>query len=211
MRHSLGVKKEITSLRKKGKSIKEIMSELSLPKTTVWHHIKDIQLAKEQLIEIRAKRGGSVIRKAKFIAEAKSEAKRLLCSNFREEALVLTMLYWAEGNKESCAFTNTDSKIVRLFLKHLRDLFKIGNDRISVTVRTFTGMNHGECVRHWSEVTGVEEEEIILHPNGLKSRGSSKYGVCRLTIRRGGYILKVLKELVEQYCSRSSMDRTRVS
>ncbi len=48
VRHSLDIKRRIISLRKEGKSIKEIMDFLSLSKTTVWHYIKTCQCLKHK-------------------------------------------------------------------------------------------------------------------------------------------------------------------
>ncbi len=168
-------------------------------------------MSEAQKTKILSQRGGSALRKEKSLVDAKVEASRLLSSRNREDVVALTMLYWAEGNKESLVFTNTDSKMIGLFIALIRKIFGINNDRICVTVRTFTDMDYPSCVKYWSKVTGLDEKSINLHKNGLTSRGSSAYGVCRLTIKRGGYTLKVLKEVVAQYCSRSSMDRTRVS
>jgi len=54
-------------LRKKGYSVPEISLKLNLPKTTVFNHVRNIEMTKEAALEWAAKRGGS--KKRRFLKE----------------------------------------------------------------------------------------------------------------------------------------------
>lgn len=183
----------IKSLRKEGLSITYIMNKLSLSKTTVWHHIQDIELSLEQENEILYRRGGSKKRKNERIEKAKQKAKELISSPYGHEAIAVAMLYWGEGHKKSaCSFTNTDAVMIKVYLKVLRTTFMVPDDRLSIEVRTFTGMDPKECLKFWSEVTQFAISDIKLRVNDGGTSGRTQHGICRVTILRGNEYLKLM-------------------
>lgn len=211
MYHPIQKRKAIVKLRKKGKSIPEIMDILSLAKTTVWYHVSDIRLNEYQVGLIRSKNHSSRVRKEKLIAQADSEAKMHLNSKIREEVLILAMLYWAEGSKGSCVFTNSDPRMMVLFKDLIVKVFKISEDRLDFSIRTHSSMDARISMEFWSKALNIQKNSLRLYHGDLKRRGKSEYGLCRLTVRKGAYILKVLTKIIDQICPRSLMDRTRVS
>lgn len=193
--HSITKIKKIKEFRENGYSINEIVFALDVPKTTVWHHIRGVKVRKKFLLTLGSKRGGSSKRRLKAIEKSKSEAKEIL-NNKKIHASILSMLYWAEGNKESCVFTNTDPQMINTFINTMNECFDVDKDRYFVTVRYFTGMNKNLCLRHWSDQLGISRRYIRMYYNDGQTRGKSPYGICRLTVKRGGYILKLLKSMI---------------
>lgn len=184
-------------MRSDGFSIQQIMLKLSLPKTTVWNHIQDIKLSSSQKAILRSNQGGSRKRRIENIKISEEKARLLLKSKARESAIIISMLYWAEGHKNRvCEFTNTDDKMVSLYLKILRGTLKIEEKRIGITVRIFTGMKKTDSLSYWSFVTGVAPEKIKLRLNDGGVRGKTKYGICRVTVRKGHGTLKLMHSLV---------------
>ena len=61
--HSAEKIKELKRLRRKGLSINELVAKLSIPKTTVWHHIHNIKLSPKHIARLKARQGGSAERK----------------------------------------------------------------------------------------------------------------------------------------------------
>ncbi len=201
-RHSPLEIKKIKYLRRSGFSIEYIMRELNLPKTTVWHHIHDIKLTGSQKLILRSNQGGSKKRKEENIELAKVRAQKLLNSQRREDVIILAMLYWAEGHKRfTCGFTNTDGKMMSVYLNIMRSSFGISEHMIHVTVRIFIGMRKYDCLRYWSSVTGKPTSEIKLRINDGGTRGKSKYGICRVVILRGHNTLKLIHALVDNIAS----------
>ncbi len=193
MRHSKEKIKQCRALREKGYSIIDIMQELSLPKTTVWNNVHDIKLSTEQKKALESSRGGSRKRKLKSIELAKDRAKELFDGPYRHFITIITMLYWAEGHKKGvCVFTNTDQKMIKVYLSVLRNILKIPEHRLKITIRIFTGMIREECLKFWSEVTNISPYLIKVRFNDGGTSGRTKYGMCQVTIRKGHNELKLM-------------------
>ncbi len=193
--HSITKIQKIKDFRETGYSINEIVVALDVPKSTVWHHIKGVKVREEFLPALKSKRGGSKKRRLKAIEKAISEAEEIL-NNKKIYASILSMLYWAEGNKESCVFTNTDPQMIRIFINTMDKCFGINKDRYSVTIRYFTGMSKDLCLKYWSDQLEINGKYVKMYYNDGCTRGKSPYGMCRLTVKRGGYILKLLKSMI---------------
>lgn len=107
------------------------------------------------------------------------------------------MLYWAEGNKESFVFTNSDHRIIALFLRCMRGVYGVSEDRFSVTVRIFSGMDEEKCIVHWEGVTGIKRDRMKVRWNDGGTRTSSTFGILRITIKKGAYLLHQFKQLAD--------------
>jgi len=196
--HSLEKIKKLKELRKKGYSINELVRELSIPKTTVWHHIQGIEITPKYLSLLRSKIGGSRQKKEKNLEIARQLAKEILKSSNREYIIAFTMLYWAEGSKKSCDFVNSDGRMINLCINILVKIFNISKDRLTPTIRIFSGMDKKECLNYWSKITGLPKSRFFVRMNdgGIKSK--TKYGMCRIMIKKGSNTLKLINSLVDQ-------------
>lgn len=186
-------------LRNKGRSIHEIMRELSLPKTTVWHHVQNIKLPTIITSRLRSAGGrSSKLRKEMAIEKAKEESLQYLGGHNKYFVSLIAMLYWAEGdNKNSFSFVNTNANMVKLFIRILEKFFGINNDRLLITVRYFTGMDKNKCVNFWSDVTGVPKKQIRTYYNDGGSRGRTEFGMCRVGVQKSGYLFKLMRSIIE--------------
>lgn len=196
--HSLQKIQRIKELRKLGHSINELAEKLSVPKTTVWHHIREVKVLPKYLPVLNAKRGGSRKIKEKNLQIAKEKAKILLQGSNKKLAIALAMLYWGEGSKKVCEFINSNGKMIQVYLKILRDYLNIPNNSIKVTIRYFSGMNKNKCLNYWSIITGINRGKFIVRFNDGGTRGKTKYGMCRITIKRGHKILKLIHSLIDK-------------
>lgn len=190
--------KELKRLRKHGHSINELVDKLQIPKTTVWHHVHGVRVLSKYAALLKAKRGGSIIRRQKNLELAKETAEKLLNGSERELVVAFSMLYWGEGSKNACEFINSDGRIIEVYLKILRRVFKIDEDLIRATLRIFTGMNRVECLNHWSEITNIPKRKFIVRLNDGGTRGKTRYGMCRITVRKGAKTLKIVHSLIGQ-------------
>lgn len=196
--HSFEKIDKLKDLRKKGHSINEIVEKLSIPKTTVWHHIKKIQVLPQYRAILNAKRGGSAKRKRRNLELAQIKAKEMLTGENRELVIALAMLYWAEGSKKVCEFINSDGEMVKIYLFILRNIIRVPEENIKPTMRIFTGMSKGESLYYWARVTSIPRHRFIVRLNdgGLKSK--TKYGMCRITVQKGGNVLKLVHSLIRE-------------
>src|SRR3989344_3292494 len=150
--HSLEKIEQLKQLRRGGHSIEDLVKILSIPKSTVWHHIQGIKLQKKYILKLRANQGGSRLKKERDLIKAENEARMLLGSRDKYLISLLAMLYWAEGdNKNAFSFVNTNAEMIRMFISILKKCFYVDREQLLITIRYFTGMNRDKCLRHWSK------------------------------------------------------------
>jgi hypothetical protein len=211
-----GVKED----RVTGMTIVQLMAKYELPKTTVWHYIKDIALSDEARKRAQANRGGSKGRSEKEWERAQQHANDILKNIDLASAwpVLYAALYWSEGTKSSFVFTNTDERMIGVFLSILRSAFGIQNQELDFMIRTCVPMNPDECRKHWAAVAQVPESQIRINHNDMHNKSHTRYGMCRITLRKGFYHLKLVHCLFKsiadkmlEHSSRSSMDRTNRS
>ncbi len=92
--HSMEKIKELKKLRKRGYSINELVIKLSVPKSTVWYHIHNIEIPQKYRSILRAKRGGNKKRRQIKISQAAEHARILLDGPYRDLSIAIAMLYW---------------------------------------------------------------------------------------------------------------------
>lgn len=194
--HSDAKIQSIKNLREKGYSINEIVNELGVPRTTVWHHIQKVKVAPEFSKILASKRGGSAIRSAKAWKEAENRAKQILAGEHSKLAIAAAMLYWGEGGKKSCDITNTDPNLLQLYLNFLYNVLGVDKSEIKFTLRIFTGMKPAECLKYWSDAIKVDEGTFIIRYNDGGMSGKAKYGMCRIVLKKGSKYLKLMLSLI---------------
>lgn len=198
--HSVEKIKELKRLRGRGYSITELMARLSIPKTTVWHHIQGVKVLPKYISILESKkRSGSTRLKEANWEKAQTYACELLRGPHREFAIAMAMLYWGEGSKKRCEFVNSDGRIIQLYLLALRKVFNIPEKDIRPTMRIFSGMNRSKCLDYWSRITKIPPHKFIIRLNDGSTRGRTEYGMCRIIISRGGNLLKLIKSLINQF------------
>lgn len=190
---------ELKRLRRLGYSIPELVEKLSIPKTTVWHHVHNLKISPKYLSVLKSKRGGNTRRKEERWASAQDRAREILNGPHRDISLATAMLYWAEGNCNRCEFINSDGKMIELYLKALRGTFKIEEERLHFTLRLFSHRNLSKCKKYWSEITRVPPNEFIVKVNDGGTHSRTKYGMCRITVKKGGNLLKLFHSLKDSF------------
>ena len=135
----------------------------------------------------------------------------------RELSIVVAMLYWGEGSKKVCEFINSDGNMIQIYLRVIREILGVSEDRIRPTLRIFTGMSENKILNYWANVTRVPKSRFLVRLNDGGTKGNTQYGLCRITVRKGHYFLKLFHALIDQFfsstvnqniCPRSSTDRT---
>lgn len=176
---------QLKRFRKQGYSIHELAKKFDVPIATVWVHVKDVQLSNRSARIIAAKKGGSTVRKQLRWEIAQEDALALF-DHHRSACIALAMLYWGEGNKKVCEFINSDGQMVRLYLLLLRTVLKVPDAPITPTLRYFTGMNRQRCLNYWAEITTISPGKFKINYNDGGTRGRTEFGLCRITVNRGG-------------------------
>jgi len=196
--HSLEKIEQLKKLRKKGLSINELVVKFSIPKTTVWHHVHSVKIPLGYAIILKAKQGGSTKRREKKIKKAQEYSKQLLKTDYREIIIAASMLYWGEGSKNVCELINSDGQIIKCYLIFLRKVLNISEKFIKPTLRIFSGMEEKKCLNYWSDITGIPKHRFLIRLNDGGTKGRTKFGMCRITVRKGSDTLKLLHAIIEQ-------------
>ncbi len=195
-RHSKDLINSVKLRRQQGSTIEELMVLFHLPKTTVWHHIRGVELSEEISKALRSRKGGSHKRREKAILRAQEVAKELLCSENRELVIAVTMLYWAEGHKNAFIFTNTDVTMLRLYLRFLYKVFEISKKEVYVMVRTSDPISPSESIAFWSKKLDLPEYLISNNHNNIQNKTKTKFGICRVMVAKSSFYHKVMTSLI---------------
>lgn len=89
------------------------------------------------------------------------------------------MLYWAEGvkgkNQVTVDFVNSDYKMILVFLKFLRRVCGVEEQKLRVLLYCYSDQDTGALVTYWSGITDIPENQFQkpyirkdFNPNGRK-------------------------------------------
>ena len=195
--------KKIKLLRQKGYSLPEIKKAVKSSHGSVFRHIKGVKILPKYWKEWHGKQGGSIKRMRIKEKLAKEKAEKTIVSlSDKEKMIFLTALYWGEGNKSDFNLMNTDSDLIRVFIKGLQEIFNISKNRLRISIRIYEDLDKQKCLEYWSKITGVPAEKFVS-VNILKGnkKGKLPYGMCRLRILKGGDMLKYIKAIKNKVVS----------
>lgn len=130
--------------------------------------------------------------------------KRSLSVIDRELKLSGIMLYWGEGTKggNSVKFTNSDPEMIKLFLKFLRRICGVDENRLKVQIHCYPNQNQEDLLDFWSRTTQIPIERFYrsnIHQgrSGLYKK-KSIYGT--LAISYCDYLLlKLINSWIDKY------------
>lgn len=103
--------------------------------------------------------------------------------------IAISMLYLGEGTKSTLKgaveFSNSDPRVVMLFLRLLRECFSINEQRIHYTVQCRADQDIESLAHFWSAVTGIPKVQAYkpqVDPRtvGRPTRRLEYKGVCRI-------------------------------
>ncbi len=143
-------------------TLDEIMDRLSLPKTTIYHWIKDLPAPPRR--QHPGQQQGTIAMQAKFAAlreaayqQGLAEAPTLLQDlSFRD----FVVLYMAEGTKRkrnSVDFVNSDPKMVHLANRWIVQLAK---NKISYQLQYHVDHDEAELKEYWAGILGIKPDII---------------------------------------------------
>ena len=91
------------------------------------------------------------------------QLRQLLTAEQKQLFTVGLMLYWAEGAKQghSVDLANTDSRVILIFLKFLREICGVAESRLRVLLYVYEGQNIGSIRCYWSQLTQIPETQFI--------------------------------------------------
>ena len=109
-----------------------------------------------------------------------------LSSRRRELMIAGMLLYWAEGSKGGSAMriANLDPRRLHLFIKFLRNICHVNEQRLFVYVRLHKQFSLAAARRHWSSPLSLAQSRIFVYPHtDARSKADkqwSRYGIATL-------------------------------
>lgn len=202
------LKEKAINLRKEGCSYSEILKVVPVAKSTLSMWLRDVGLSKSQQQRLTAKklaagkRGGAARKEIRIntTAEIVNRSKKQIgVISKRELFLIGSVLYWAEGTKEKetapgsgIQFTNSDPKMLRIFLLWLGSVCMIEEEKIHFQVYLHETNNNRvrEVVEYWSKSLRVTEDrlsKVYFKRNKVstnrKNTGEYYFGLVRIKVR----------------------------
>lgn len=172
-------------MRMQGKSYTEISHGLGVAKSTLSGWFQHLEISEEARKKIQAKaRNASLAsllninKRQTQLAQQRMRIARLKAAKEigkltkQELLLVGISLYWAEGYKRPVfrngkartyhpiSFTNSDPAMVKLFLRFLRQVCGVSDDRLIADLRIFEHQSEAQLIDHWSKITQIPFENF---------------------------------------------------
>lgn len=189
---------KIKNLRKTGHTLSEIKKFTGKSNGTIWKYIGDVSVLPEYQKIWEAKRGGSKAKSEREWKEAQNKASRVFKRiGFFEKMLILSCLYWGEGNKTELNLINSDPFMIRVILVCLRDL-GIKNDELKISLRLFEDIDKRKAISYWSHILSLPKgaiQKVNIIPG--KKIGKLEHGMCRVRVKRGGRYFKLIISMID--------------
>ncbi|OGQ38830.1 MAG: hypothetical protein A2W61_01385 [Deltaproteobacteria bacterium RIFCSPLOWO2_01_44_7] len=177
--HDQSVVQKIRIERKKGTSIKNLERKFGVPETTVSRWVRDIPSAS---LAFNSARKREILLKAQL-----HHLTGHLTIDENLAKIFVSLLYWCEGSKHPStsyiAFSNSDYRLVKIFLEFLRQGFKIHEDEIKVHLQLHSTHSQQEMTKFWSNLLDVPLNQFykptITNPTRKMKRLDYK-GTCTI-------------------------------
>ncbi len=217
-------KSQALKLRLKGKSYNEITELLGVPKSTLSNWFASLVLSTSTQDKINKRTHKSSVqalikRNKRQTILAKKRAQQIQtesCAEIdkltnRELLLLGSALYWAEGYKRpiikngkprsyhQVSLTNTDPKLVLLFIEFLRVTCNVPNEKIIASVRIYQHHNEAKLLNFWATVTKIPVINFRQFYYGISksSQGKRPYNILPYgTIQIAVYDTKIYHKIM---------------
>jgi hypothetical protein len=131
--------------------------------------------------------------------------RRDLSTRERELLLACLMLYWGEGhktNRYSVQIANLDFRILQLFVKFLREICGIDENKLKLYVQLFNKFDKDIAKKYWAEKLKIPEHHITVNHHidkrSKEKHQRSKFGIARIQVHN--YKLKAwIDKQLENY------------
>lgn len=190
--------KKIKSLRKTGHTLYEIKNIIKRSNGTISKYIKGVNISPLYKNYWKSKKGGSKARSDREWQNAKIKASEIIRSlNFGEKMLVLSCLYWGEGNKRELNVINSDPSMIRVIMSCLKDL-GVPENEFKISLRLFEDIKKDKALDFWTKTLCLPKN-FIQKIDVIRGRkiGKLEYGMCRLRVRKGGRYFKLIISMID--------------
>ncbi len=162
-------KDKAIELRKQGYSLKEIVSELSVSKSSVSLWVRDIILTTDQKKRLSEK-GHSleIIERRRSTRLTNEKASRQIIINTgiaeidsvsKQELMFFGIAaYWGEGNKKhrgSVEFFNSDPKFIKIMIKFFTEVCGVPHNKLKGRIHLHQHLDARTAENYWVKISGI--------------------------------------------------------
>lgn len=188
------------TLRKNGKSIRDIEAELNIPRSTLSGWLRSIELKPSDRKRLNKRwadalvtaRKGAVkwhnAQKEKRLIEAQAEAIKMLSkiddTNKTHLEIALAFLYLGEGTKKSVitSLGNSDPRILKFFISAIHQLYQVPLTDFKCDLHLRADQDSDAEKRYWSRTLGISVTRFGKSVVDKRTIGTVTYstyhGVC---------------------------------
>lgn len=201
------------ALRRSGKSYKQIMNELRVPRATLSDWFSKIGWSVR--LKRRLTRLGIIKSAKRLIALNDIRGKHLtqIYNEARQEArkefetlkynplfIAGIMLYWGEGDKrtkQTTKLTNTEPEMIRLFVHFLKNVCAVPSERIRASLVIYPDLNSNRCIEYWSKQSAIPRNKFIKSSviSGRHRTRKLSNGICLVYVSSTYFKVKILEWL----------------
>lgn len=192
---------------KKGLSIWEIANKLNVTSWQVWKFMVKNNLPRRTRSEAIEKKNERELGKFSLKQNLSPQEKELKTAGI--------MLYWAEGTKYNpekgarvVDFSNSNPKMVKLFLKFLREICGVKEKRLRVLLYCYADQNIEFLKEYWHKVTNIPLKQFTkpyVRKDFLPEKsGKMKYGLVHIRYGDKKLLLQI-EDWVKEYLKKNNI------
>lgn len=199
------LREKVVKLRtQKNFSYSQIRKKLNVPKSTLSGWLREFPLSEERILELRRKgwkKGEASRERFRETMRKKREARyneiykrqRTGLVNLSKDSIFVAglMLYLGEGskrNRNTISLANTDSMIIKFFIKWLNDFLDISKEKIKVQLHLYENMDIKKEEKFWINELNLSETQFYrpeirkLKKSSFSYKESFRHGTCSIYV-----------------------------
>ena len=185
-------------LRRQGWSVRQITNVLGVSKSSISLWTRDIELTEQQRLELRRHQRqfgelniGSRTNQERNLKKRLSfqQAGRMRAKEGNPLHQAGCMLYWAEGAKgrNGIYFVNSDSNMIKLFVRFLREEFGVQNKALAIRIHchTYDEQEIKRIERYWCDLLNLPltcVKKTYIKDGGSSRSNRLENGVCDIRV-----------------------------
>jgi len=204
-------KQQAIKLREKGYSLNDIAKQLNVSKSTASVWLSGVKISNNGILKLRHKTDFAREKSIKTNKQKKQDLisgitknnelfLKTILKNSDIKKIICALLYWCEGSKSKnlVGFTNSDPKMMKLFINSLRSAYNLDESKFRILLHIHEYHNDNKQKIFWSKVTGINLNQF--HKSYRKSHtGKNKKAGYQGCASLRYYDYKIALELTSVY------------
>ena len=87
--------------------------------------------------------------------------------------------------------------MLKIFLTGMKKTFQVRLGEWSLLIRITKDNDAERVVHYWRRITQIPQSNIKVNVDIVQNKSKATNGICRLTLRKGGYRLKLMNAIIQ--------------